>query len=70
MGITMEKTFNKLIEKYENSPYENIDITQMAGDPPFHRPENQAVEFPQPVLTDIKDAARKLCFQLSQLVPM
>lgn len=38
--------------------------TQLAGDPPFHRSENQAVELPRPLLTDIKDAARKALFSV------
>lgn len=62
--LQWKKLLNKLVEKYENTPYENIDIAQLADDPPFHRPENQAVQLPQPVLTDIKDAARKALFSV------
>lgn len=55
----MEKLLDKLVLKHANTPYGDIDIALLGGDPPFHRAENQAMELPRPIVTDIKNAARK-----------
>ncbi|XP_074388702.1 uncharacterized protein LOC141727053 [Zonotrichia albicollis] len=62
--LQWKKLLNKLVEGYADTDYADLDVAQLAGDSPYNRPENQAAELPQPVLADIKDAARKALLSL------
>lgn len=42
-----------------NSPHAHFTIAQLAGEYPYDKPKDQAVVLPRPVLTNIKNAARK-----------
>ncbi|RMB89730.1 hypothetical protein DUI87_33927 [Hirundo rustica rustica] len=54
----------ELRNKYQGGTNAGFTVAQLAGDPPLDNPAHQARLFPQEVLTDIKNAARKEMVQI------
>ncbi|RMC02957.1 hypothetical protein DUI87_20150 [Hirundo rustica rustica] len=58
------RALGELRNRYQGGPHAAFTVPQLAGDPPYDRPEDQAEHLPQDVLADIKKAARKAILQI------
>ncbi|RMC04401.1 hypothetical protein DUI87_19222 [Hirundo rustica rustica] len=58
------RALNELRDKYQGGANAGLTVAQLAGDPPLDNPARQARLFPQEVLADIKNAARKAMVQI------
>ncbi|RMC09753.1 hypothetical protein DUI87_13540 [Hirundo rustica rustica] len=58
------RALDELRNKYQGGTNAGFTVAQLAGDPPLDNPACQARIFPREVLTDIKNAARKVMVQI------
>uniref|UniRef100_A0A803V0P5 CCHC-type domain-containing protein n=1 Tax=Ficedula albicollis TaxID=59894 RepID=A0A803V0P5_FICAL len=59
------RALQELQNKYQRGPHANFTIAELAGDPPHNNPAQQAARLPREVLTDVKEAARRVILQIS-----